>query len=173
MAEVVDHRYELLDVDSVTPHPHNPRVGPVDAITDSIEANGFYGAIVVHEQTGHILIGNHRYAAAVKAGITRLPAIVISCDESRARRIMLADNRYAELAQWNDETLSALLAELSTEPGALIGTGFTTTELAALLSADDFTPADETNRVDVSREHECPACGYTWRVDADDRPVPT
>jgi ParB-like chromosome segregation protein Spo0J len=144
----------------------------VSEIAASIEANGFFGALVVHRPTGRILIGNHRYQAAVAQGLTELPALLVDCDESRALRIMLADNKIAEMAHWNADELLELLSRLAVEPFALAGTGFIEQELAAMINPADFTPADDTNRVDVSAEHECPSCGYRWRVDAAGQAIP-
>lgn len=166
MAEILEHAYELVAVDSITPHPANPRIGPVAEIAASIADNGFFGALVVHGPTGHILIGNHRYQAAVAQGLTQLPALIVQCDESRARRIMLADNKIAEFARWNDDDLLTLLSQLASEPLSLAGTGFTQAELDRMLDPASFAPADDTPRLDVSAEQSCPHCGYRWRVGA-------
>jgi hypothetical protein len=59
-----DQAYELVEVGELEPHPDNPREGNVDAIAESVEANGFSGAIVAQRSTGHVLAGNHRLLAA-------------------------------------------------------------------------------------------------------------
>lgn len=63
-------RFEVVPIDSVRPHPQNPRRGNVDAIAQLIRANGFRGALVVQRSTGYILAGNPRWLAAKKAGLT-------------------------------------------------------------------------------------------------------
>lgn len=60
--------YAQAKLGELKPHPRNPRQGDVGAIYQSIEANGFYGAIVAQRSTGYILAGNHRYKAAAEAG---------------------------------------------------------------------------------------------------------
>jgi len=44
-AQVADRTYELVPTADLTPHPSNPRNGDVGAISESIGANGFYGAM--------------------------------------------------------------------------------------------------------------------------------
>ena len=56
-AQVLPHRYELVDTGQLRPHPDNPNIGDVAGIAGSIEAVGFWGAVLVHEGTGHILAG--------------------------------------------------------------------------------------------------------------------
>lgn len=57
-----------VPVQSIRPHPQNPRKGDVRSIGRSIEAHGFYGRVIVQKSTGYILAGNHRYIAAVESG---------------------------------------------------------------------------------------------------------
>jgi ParB-like chromosome segregation protein Spo0J len=167
MAAVLPQSFASVELSKLQRHPANPRIGPVDAIAESIEANGFFGALVVQSSTGYILIGNHRAEAAAREGITTLPVLWVDVDDERAMRIMLADNRIAELARWADDGLRDLLQSLSATPDGLAGTGFTPSELDRMLTADQFVPVEQTNRVDVSAAHTCPQCGYTWRDGAD------
>lgn len=161
MADVLDQSFKSVALSTVAPHPDNPRRGDIDAIEHSIEVNGFYGALVVQESTGYILVGNHRYAAAKKAGLDELPALIIDVDDEQARRILVADNRYAELAKWDEDALSAILREFD-----LAGTGFTEADLAKMISADDFEPEDDADmsRLDQRAPTTCPSCGFEWRV---------
>lgn len=132
-AAVVPHRYGMVAVDSVVPHPDNPRRGDVEAIGRSIEANGFFGALVVQESTRHILVGNHRWMGARAQGLAEVPAIIVDCDDAAARRILTVDNRAAELAEWDEEALAALLSGMAAEPGGLDGVLFTEADLAELV----------------------------------------
>jgi ParB-like chromosome segregation protein Spo0J len=161
MAGVLDQSYRTVTLAQVQPHPANPRRGDVAAIGESIESNGFFGALVVQQSTGFILVGNHRYEAAKLHGLSELPALVIDVDDDQAKRILLADNRYAELAKWDEDALAAILRELD-----LTGTGFTDEDLAAMVTADDFEPDDaDMSRLDQRAPTTCPACGFSWRID--------
>jgi len=132
MTCIVNERYELVSVDLIRPHPKNPRRGNLDVLVESIQKNGFYGALVVQRSTGFIVAGNHRYLAAKKCGINALPVLWVDVDDQTARRILLADNRTSDLATYDDEQLAALLREACTE-NDLLGTGYTDDDLEALI----------------------------------------
>jgi hypothetical protein len=132
----IDQTYELLDINKVSLHPQNPRRGDLDAIGSSIDANGWYGAITVQKSTGFILAGNHRYRAAVERGATEIPAVVLDVDDERATRILLADNRTADLGTYDEDVLTAVLESLED----LTGTGFDTVLEAALVSPAPVAP---------------------------------
>lgn len=171
MAEVLPHRYAMMPVGDLTPHPENPNVSDPKAISASIEALGFYGAVLVHQQTGHILAGEHRWRAAQLRGLTELPALVIDCDEDTARRIMVGDNAYARMATWDTAKLADLLTSLAggdglDGPAALTGTGFTSRELAALVEPGQHSTGELLDLIDValtSPRHE-PEAGQVWRL---------
>ena len=130
--KVTKQVYEIVPVDSLTIHPANPRRGDVGAIGESIEANGFYGAVIVQKSTGYVLAGNHRLLAAEEAGADSLPVIRVDVDDATATRILLADNRTNDVATYDQEALAALLVSLS-EAGALTGSGYAANDVDALL----------------------------------------
>jgi ParB-like chromosome segregation protein Spo0J len=110
----------LIPIGSVTPHPANPRRGNVDAIADSLRAHGQFRPIVVSTRTNHILAGNHTWQAAKRLRWRKIAAVFVDVDEAGERKIILADNRTADLAGYNDGALSELLHALPT----LDDTGF-------------------------------------------------
>jgi len=125
MIEIRNRRYEdRVAVERLRPHPLNPRRGDLAAIAESIAENGFYGAVVAQESTGHILAGNHRYLAALQRGAPHLPVIWLDVDDDQARRILLADNRTSDLAGYDDPALARLLQDLQATPRKLAGTGY-------------------------------------------------
>lgn len=140
MADVLPQSYESVGLDDVQPHPDNPRRGDVGALQGSIEHNGFYGALIVQRSTGHILVGNHRYQAAKAAGIGTLPALFIDVDDERAKRILLVDNRAAELATWDEDALYAMLEELSVTDSELDGTLYSQEDFEALVMDSSDQP---------------------------------
>lgn len=120
---------EDIPLDSLIPHPENPRRGDVDAIEESILANGWYGAIIVQRSTRYILAGNHRWQGAKRAGALTIPVIFVEVDDATARRIVLADNRTADLATYEQGTLGDILRSIQAEAGNLAGTGYTNADL--------------------------------------------
>lgn len=134
--------YELVDVKDLQEHPQNPRRGNEQAIDESIETNGWYGACVVQQSTGFILAGNHRYRVAKRRRAKQVPTILIDVDDETAMRILLGDNRIADLGSYDQETLEACLEGLET----LEGTGWGLPELAADEDGDE-PEADENGEV--------------------------
>ncbi len=123
--------YQLVDVTSLSLHPDNARKGNIERLEESIKVNGFYGALVVQRSTNHIVVGNHRYQAAVNLGLSELPVLFVDVDDNEARRLLLVDNRSNDLASYDDQMLLELLKLTQDETG-LDGTGYTDVDLADL-----------------------------------------
>jgi len=136
--KVIDQRYTDAKVSELVPHPGNPRQGDVGAIHQSIESNGFYGALIVQKGTGYVLAGNHRLEAAKASGAETVPVLEIDVDETTAKRIMLADNRTQDLATYDQDALIALLQEVA--PVGLDGTGYDGDDLDDLLASYEEAP---------------------------------
>jgi hypothetical protein len=154
--------YEIATLDKLTPHPENPRRGDVSAIADSINAHGFYGAVVAQRSTGHVLAGNHRLLAARKEGLTELPVVWVDVDDEMARRILVADNRTSDLGSYDDALLIEILSELSLTETSLDGTGYTRDDLdllAETLEAAEAEPTLEyTRKTDAIRYEPTGPC---------------
>jgi hypothetical protein len=132
---ILAQRYDpAVAVETLTEHPENPRHGRLDVIENSIEHNGFYGAVLVQQSSGFVIVGNHRLRAARTRGEPTVPVIYLDVDDDRARRIMLADNRTNDLAGYGDVELAALLTELAESSLALEGTGFGQDDLTDVLA---------------------------------------
>ncbi len=108
-----DLNTETVEIDGVRPHPKNVRQGDIGAICESLKAHGQYRAIVVQRSTGHILAGNHTWKAAKQLGWTDIAVHYIDCDDDKAMRILLVDNRANDLATYDDQALANLLKEIS------------------------------------------------------------
>jgi len=117
-----------VPIDSVKPHPRNPRRGNVEAIIESLARNGQYRPIVVNRRDCCILGGNHTWQAAKALGWEHIAATWVDVDEETAARILVVDNRTNDLAGWDDEGLLAVLEELVD----LEGTGYDERALAEL-----------------------------------------
>ena len=128
-------KIELRKLTDIKPYPNNPRCNDdaVDAVAESIREFGFRQPIVVDTE-GVIICGHTRYKAAQKLGLEKVPVHVakdLTPEQIKAYRI--ADNKTAELAEWNHDLLPIELAELQ-ESGFDLGLlGFDDDELARLL----------------------------------------
>lgn len=113
--------------------PANARRHPdrnMAAIEASLRRWGQRFPIVVQRQGMVVRAGNGRLEAARRLGWTHLAAVVVDEDSVEATAFALADNRSAELAEWDDEALAALLQSLPTD----VPTGFSEGDLEALLA---------------------------------------
>jgi hypothetical protein len=126
-------------IESLHPHPENPRQGDVGAIAGSMSEHGFYGTVVAQVSTRRVLAGNHRIQSAEALGMTAVDVAWIDVDDTEARAIMLADNRASDVAAYDNSALAALLQEIESS-GNLDGTLYTLTDLDTLLA--DLTPEE-------------------------------
>lgn len=132
MSKLLNDTMELVPITQITEHPKNPNKGDMDRISESVEENGFYGAIVVQRSTGYIIVGNHRYKAAVAADLREVPVCYVDVEDDHALRILVADNRTGEFGKRDQASLTELLKELDEGIG-LEGSGFTDEEFQELL----------------------------------------
>lgn len=137
--KILNQEVKNVSVDDLTSHPKNPRRGNVESIKESIEFNGFYGVVIAQKSTGHILAGNHRWKAAKESGADEIPVIWLDVDDDHALRILLADNKTNDLAEYDEGLLNELLSDLA-ENSSLEGTGFTNDDLGDLL--DEISEED-------------------------------
>lgn len=119
-----------VPIAGLTPYGNNPRRGNVDVIVESLARHGQYRPIVVRAKTFEVLAGNHTLAAAKQLGWSEIAATFVECTDDEAARIVLVDNRAADLGSYDDEVLAGLLAGLPD----LAGTGFDDDDLAFLLA---------------------------------------
>lgn len=132
---VLKQEHRLTPVSELKKHPQNPRRGDVPAIKASIRRNGFFGEVIAQKSTGYILAGNHRFDAAIESGAKEIPVCWVDCDERIAIKILLADNRTADLGHYNDALLVEALSKLDQTGAALDGTGYTNDDYAALVDS--------------------------------------
>ena len=132
---------EWLPVSSLRSNPRNARrhsPKQIEQIAASIRQFGFMGVIVIDEKRT-VLAGHGRLAAAQLIGLPSVPCVVASHLSPEAQRaFMLADNRLAEHATWDDQMLKIELEELSAQEldFDLEITGFDTVDLDRLLCAE-------------------------------------
>lgn len=143
----------------------NPRVGNVDVIKSSLRAHGQYKPVLINVGThtgrpNEVLAGNHT-VKAIRDLAEEYPddnrwqnvdVWTIDVDDDRAARIVVADNRTAELGHTDDESLLELLQELDD----LDGTGYVEDDvddlIALLQENEEEAAAQEASGKDPARE---------------------
>jgi ParB-like chromosome segregation protein Spo0J len=147
-------------IEEVVPDPANARKHSernISTIKASLVRFGQLKPIVLASDGKTIIAGNGTWYAAKMLGWTHIAAAVSPLAEAEAVAFGIADNRTAELAEWDDETLTTLLDAL---PGDLQQVaGFDANELSDLLKLpEDF----EEVLNPLKAEDVCPQCGQQW-----------
>lgn len=121
--------------DKLKPWSHNPRLNDnaVDAVVDSIREFGFNAPILCDPQF-EIIAGHTRWKAALRLGMTSVPVIILKLTEAQKRAFAIADNKTAEIADWDFPELAKLLEELTGSDVNMGAIGFDDGELEAILA---------------------------------------
>ena len=133
----VAQEYAERRISELVYHPQNPNQGDVGAIAESIQVNGFYGALLVQRSTGYVVAGNHRLMAAAHLKADSVPVLIADLTDEEALRIMVADNRTAALASIDFDDLATILVALADTPTGLAGTGHDGDDLDEIVLALD------------------------------------
>ncbi|CAJ0719420.1 site-specific DNA-methyltransferase [Ralstonia mannitolilytica] len=128
---------EYRKVEALIPYARNPRThsdAQITKIAASIVEYGWTNPVLVDGDNG-IIAGHGRLAAARKLGLDQVPVIELAhLTTAQKRALVIADNRLALDAGWDEEMLALELAELSEAGFELALTGFENIEIDALLA---------------------------------------
>ena len=151
----------------LVPYARNARThsdAQIAQIAASIAEFGFTNPILAGSD-GVIVAGHGRLAAAQKLGIETVPVVVLDhLTPTQRRALVIADNRIAENAGWDEAMLQIELAALQEDSFDLSLTGFDADALADLLAGEETTNDGQTDD-DVAPEiPETPASrlGDVW-----------
>ena len=127
--------YKTVSVSSLIPYARNSRTHSSDQvgqIAASIKEFGFLNPIIVDGDNG-IIAGHGRVLAAQKLGLAELPVIEAGhLSDTQRRAYIIADNKLAMNAGWDDEMLRVELDALGVDGFDLELTGFSLDEIADL-----------------------------------------
>ena len=146
-------------IKELIPYQNNPRRNDkaVDAVAASIKQFGFKQPIVI-DKDNVIVCGHTRYKAAQKLRLKEVPCIMaddLTDDQIKAFR--LADNKTAELAEWDFPLLDLELADIDLDMSEF---GFFDDTEGFDYNVDDKTDSE----FDEKDENyvECPCCGMRF-----------
>ena len=132
-----DLKIEYRQIGTLIPYARNSRTHSdvqVAQIASSIREFGWTNPVLIDE-TGGIIAGHGRVLAGSKLGIDRVPCIVLAgLTEAQRRAYVIADNKLALNAGWNDEMLKVELGDLQSLNFDLSLTGFSVEEIGNLLA---------------------------------------
>lgn len=159
-------KVENKPIDTIKPYENNPRDNDdaINAVANSIHEFGWQQPIVV-DKDNVIIAGHTRYKAAQSLGLKEVPVVVASnLSDQQVKAYRLADNKTAELADWDTKKLDEELQDILD----IDMTDFGFDEDIEFDPADDVdTRIDEPTDIDEDDdliEVKCPKCGEVFKV---------
>jgi site-specific DNA-methyltransferase (adenine-specific) len=132
-------KVERWSIDKLTPYARNSRTHSDEQISQlaaSIKEWGWTTPVLVDED-GSIIAGHGRTLAAQRLKMTEVPVMVAKgWSDAKKRAYVIADNKLAMNAGWDNEMLALEFSELQGVDFDLNLTGFTADEIAALMPVE-------------------------------------
>jgi ParB-like chromosome segregation protein Spo0J len=158
-------KVEKWAIDKLIPYARNARTHSDEQISQlaaSIKEWGWTTPVLVDEQGG-IIAGHGRTLAAQKLKMTEVPVMVAEgWSDAKKRAYIIADNKLAMNAGWDNEMLALELGEIGELGFDLDLTGFKAEEIQAL-QTPDFEPGTEEDQGKLDELDPkwiaCPHCG--------------
>jgi DNA modification methylase len=129
------YQHKAVAIEQLIPYALNSRTHSDEQVAQlaaSIREFGFTNPVLVDEEN-NLIAGHGCVMAARKLGLTEVPAIIVTgMDDRKRRALIIADNKLALNANWDEQALRVELEDLAGDYGALMG--FSEDELAALLA---------------------------------------
>ena len=138
--------FQLVDINKLVPYANNARTHNKEQILklrSSLREFGFVNPVIIDREY-NVLAGHGRIMAAKEEGIAEVPCVYADhLTEAQKKAYILADNRMALDAGWDEELLSVEIQELQELGFDLSLTGFDEKELTDLLGVDADGEAKE------------------------------
>jgi DNA modification methylase len=165
---ITTERFEKVSVDKLVPYARNARTHSKEQVLQlraSLREFGFVNPVIVDKEL-NIIAGHGRILAAKEEGLSEVPCVFVEhLTEAQKRAYILADNRLAMNAGWDDEMLSVELSDLQGADFDVSLLGFDDKELEKLLSDGDGTAGED--EFDVDAELDKPTfskAGDIWTL---------
>ena len=133
-------KMELVSIDKLIPYVNNARTHSaeqVNKLRSSLREFGFINPVIVDKDYG-IIAGHGRVLAAKEEGIDEVPCVLVDYfTEAQKKAYIIADNRFAQDAGWDEKLLRIEIEALQGENFDLSLTGFEADEIADLFKDGD------------------------------------
>lgn len=133
---------QLVPLEKLVPYVNNARTHSAEQITklrSSLREFGFINPVIIDRDYG-IIAGHGRVLAAKEEGITEVPCVLADfLTEAQKKAYILADNRFAQDAGWDEELLRIEIESLQGADFDVSLTGFEEQEIADLFAGDGET----------------------------------
>ena len=153
-------RFEKVSIDKLIPYARNARTHSKEQIKQlraSLREFGFVNPCIIDKEY-NIIAGHGRVMAAREEGISEIPCVFAEhLTDAQKRAYILADNRLALNADWDDEMLSVELSDLQTNAFDLSLLGFSDAEMNKIMGGmenakdDDFDVDAELQKPTLSK----------------------
>lgn len=147
---------QLVDIDKLIPYVNNARTHNAQQITklrSSLREFGFINPVII-DRNYNVIAGHGRILAAKEENIKEVPCVFVDyLTEAQKKAYILADNRMALDAGWDEELLKIEIESLQADDFDLSLTGFDEKELASIFDSDTDAKDDD---FDVEAELEKP-----------------
>lgn len=158
---------QLVSLEKLIPYVNNARTHSpeqINKLRSSLREFGFINPVIIDRDYG-VIAGHGRIMAAKEEGLTEVPCVFADhLTEAQKKAYILADNRMAMDAGWDEELLRIEIESLKEDAFDLSLTGFDEKELSKLF--DDGKEAEE-DGFDVEAELKKPAFskpGDIWHL---------
>ena len=158
---------QLVPIDKLVPYINNARTHSPEQIAklrSSLREFGFINPVIIDKEY-NVIAGHGRIAAAKEEGITEVPCVFVDyLTEAQKKAYIIADNRMALDAGWDEELLRVEIEALQGEAFDVSLTGFDEKELSKLF--DDGNKVEDDD-FDVDAELDKPVfteSGDIWTL---------
>ena len=158
---------KLVDIDKLIPYVNNARThspNQINKLRSSIREFGFINPVIIDDKF-NVIAGHGRIIAAKEEGIKEVPCVLVDyLNEAQKKAYILADNRMALDAGWDEELLKIEIESLEEYGFNVELTGFSEEELGQLFDLGNETEDDD---FDVESELEKPIfskAGDIWKL---------
>lgn len=139
-------KMNLVDIDKLIPYINNTKIHSDEQIKKlraSLREFGFVNPVLI-DKDFNILAGHGRVIAAKQEGLKEVPCVLVDyLTEAQKKAYIIADNRIAEDATWDEELLKVELEALDAEAFDLSLTGFDEDELNDLFKEEKVVEDDD------------------------------
>lgn len=143
---VTTKEMKLIPIETLVPYVNNARTHSPEQILklrSSLREFGFINPVII-DKDYNIIAGHGRVEAAKAEGITEVPCVLVDhLNEAQKKAYILADNRMALDAGWDEELLKVELEALEAEAFDLSLTGFDEKELSDLFKTENQDVEDD------------------------------
>lgn len=138
----------LVDVDKLIPYVNNARTHSKEQIKKlraSIREFGFINPVII-DRDYNVIAGHGRILASQEEGIDKVPCVFVDyLTDAQKKAYIIADNRMALDADWDEELLKIEIESLKDEDFDLSFTGFDESELLDLFGDDSKSKVEDDN----------------------------